>query len=58
MKTIFVLVFTTLVQNIGPVTTETKFPTMDACKDEKYSRTMAAGDRMMHAHCEGRIEYD
>lgn len=55
---IFVLVFTTLVQNIGPVTTRTEFTAsgsksaLEVCLSEKQARTMAAGDRMMHAHCE------
>lgn len=49
---IFVLVFTSLVQNVGPVTTRTEFPTLQACLQAKQTQTMAAGDRMMHAHCE------
>lgn len=55
---IFVLIFTSLVQDIGPVTTRTEFLAsanksgLERCLEEKQIRTMAAGDRMMHAHCE------
>lgn len=51
---IFVLIFTSLVQDIGPVTTRTEFPTMVDCEAAKRTRTMAAKDRMIHAHCEPR----
>lgn len=55
---IVILVFTSLVQNVGPVTTRTEFiasgnkSALEICLDAKQARTMAAGDRMMHAHCE------
>jgi hypothetical protein len=55
---IVVLVFTSLVSGIGPVTTRTEFvasgslSALEVCLQEKQTRTMAAGDRMMHAHCE------
>jgi hypothetical protein len=55
---IFVLIFTSLVQGVGPVTTRTEFTAtgnlsaLEACLQEKQARTTAAGDRMMHAHCE------
>jgi len=52
MDIIFVLVFTSLVPNVGPVTIRTEFATLALCEQEKHTRTMAAGDRMMHAHCE------
>lgn len=55
---IIVLIFTSLVQGIGPVTTRTEFSEsgnksgLERCLEEKQIRTMAAGARMMHAHCE------
>jgi hypothetical protein len=58
MDIVIVLVFRMLVQDIGPVTTKTEFvagnnkSALERCLEEKQIRTIAAGDRMMHAHCE------
>lgn len=46
------LVFESLVQDIGPVTTRTDFSSIDVCLQEMRKRIMATGDRMMRAHCE------
>lgn len=58
LSTSFVLVLTTLVQGVGPVTTRTEYTDgntksgLENCLDAKKGKIMAAGDRMMHAHCE------
>jgi hypothetical protein len=54
LATVFTLVFQTLVQDVGPVTTYTDYQTMKECQTARVERMMAAGDRMIHGHCEER----
>jgi len=52
MIIVYTLIFTALVQDIGPVTTRIDYPSLAACDQARIQRMMAVGDRMMHAACE------
>jgi hypothetical protein len=58
MPSIWILVLTTLVQDVGYVTTRTEYAPgnnksgLENCLDAQKMKTMQAGDRMRHAHCE------
>jgi low affinity Fe/Cu permease len=54
LTTVFTLVFRVLVQNVGPVTTYTDYPSMQECQTARIDRMMAARERMIHGHCEER----